>query len=371
MGELAVTTYESRNATFRIAHHVVEALAIERRSIASQELASIWQPALASSLGVYRLTLRFTSDMSLSVQTFVVKVVDASGGGRHEADLYASGVLEHLRPPMTSAMCSAVVSLDPKSIAIVLEDLRDQYDGDWPISQYLRVSHLLGRFSAMPSSFIHAAARTVVPRDLLARDAVFASAVASISALGRNPTVAARFPRETIERLIWLGTTYRHAWQQNHSDPLMVCHGDVQRRNLVVLDPERVAFLDWANLAMAPPGIDVATLIYYAIAWDDLEVEDLGSFCSAMVASYVDGLREGKWFGKERQVEQSIYGQLIVGLSVLEAANTMRMMTNPTYAADTASRIGRPIEVLIAHRRWLTAELLQLSKDVLSLPTAP
>jgi hypothetical protein len=314
----------------RFVEQILDVLPVERCLIVASEVQSIWQPALASSRGVFRLTLRLNPGRSTATQTFVVKIVDESSPGRREASLYASGALDQLVPRMSSAACHGVVRLD---------------DGDTAIA---------------------AAAQVVTPRNLMARDAVFTAAIATMRTMAHRPDVRKVFPPDVVRRLNWLATDVRRGLLEGDAAPLLVCHGDVQRRNLVAIDAQRVAFIDWANLAMGPPGLDVATLIYYAIAWGDLRVADLGSFCSAMIANYLQGQGEAGWAGDGVAVHQSIYEQLIVGLGVLEAANTMRMIGEAGHGQRVANRICQPLEDLVECRRSLTAGLLRLSEDVLA-----
>lgn len=342
-------------------------LPIEHNDVGMCDLSPIWQPALASSVGVFRLVVQRVGRVHGACRSYVVKVVDGSFRGRREAGLYACGIVSALLPPLVSARCFGVVPVGGGHQAIVLEDLYDRFDGAWPEPQFLHVARALGGFAANPPAAVSTAASAVPVRDVLTRDGVFAHATSFMVAHADHPAVRSRFAPAALTRLLFLAADRRRTFISDRPDMVLTCHGDAQRRNFVALNHAQIGVLDWPNLAMAPPALDVATLVYYACAWFDRELDGFHRFSEAMIASYVDGLVDAGWQGDRGHVHHSYYGQLVLGIGVLEAVNAIRMVTDADAAANATQRHGRPIQDIVERRRALTSELLRIASQCLAV----
>jgi hypothetical protein len=155
------------------------------------------------------------------------------------------------------------------------------------------------------------------------------------------------------------------------SAPRGVCHGDAQRNNLLPRSSRRTTAIDWANLAIAPIGLDAATLFHYAIAYFDFDVEQADSLDTAIFDGYIRGL--GAIGAAQTVAIRLTYcTQLALGLGLLEVGPVLRMITDHDRRGAAEGFYRRPLQEILNRRHGLAALLLEFGREALfnSKPTS-
>lgn len=141
-----------------------------------------------------------------------------------------------------------------------------------------------------------------------------------------------------------------------------ICHGDAQRNNLLPQSPRRTIAIDWANLAIAPAGLDAATLFHYAIAYFDFDVDQADRLDRAIFDGYIRGLGP-LTPGAVAAIRRTYCTQLALGLGLLEIWPVLHMIIDRDRRESAEAFYQRPLQEVLARRQDLAVVLLDLGRE--------
>jgi len=231
----------------------------------------------------------------------------AWGYWKREALAYRSGLLADLPGGIAAPRCYGVDEGDDAAW-LWLEDLTDAAGAVWPLDQFGHAARHLGAFHGA-----YLAARPLPAAPWLCRD--WLRTWLGRCAGGMERLAAAR--DEAAVRRYWPGDVYERAlrlWGEREAFlaalervPQTVGHGDYKRPNLFARTgpggTRRTVAIDWANVGIAPLGLDLAHLVAWSCLFFAAEPADLPELDRAARAHYADGLRAAGWRGDARLVE--------------------------------------------------------------------
>lgn len=280
-----------------------------------------------------------------------------------EAALYASGALRRLPTGLDAPRWFRNVDLGMDRTGIWLAVERDAEGIVWDVDRFGLAARHLGRLAGTMHPALLEWARKRPVRGFW-NDATYVE---------KTLRAFTDEPANDLTRRVWPGPVKRallDLWGQRGSVleraatlPVMPCHGDAQRRNLFARRDRTVA-VDWANFSLAPVGMDIATLVHYALAYFDLDIAEAMDLEQAVLDSYALGMEdEGAsidwdtiWFGYA--------AQLVFGLGLLETGPVLRLASEPTSHDRAESFYNQPIDAILDRRHAIAGYLLDLGSRV-------
>ncbi|MDP9480345.1 MAG: phosphotransferase [Actinomycetota bacterium] len=349
------------------------ALGMEKVELIGWCCRSLWEPRIASTLGVYQITAEVTERESSSVCALVLKVLAAAGAGvlPREAELYDSGVLASLQGGLVAPECFGVTELPGGGVAVWLEHVEDDSGPGWPLEQFGRVASHLGYLAISSAEPAASAARSVPPRNLCALHQLCEQNLAQLEESQSHPLVRRAYPPS-------LTAGFRRLWEEGAAVleavarvPYLVCHGDAQRRNLFSRQDadghERTVAIDWANFSTAPVAMDIATLVHYALVYFDVDAEDALELDRRVFQGYLEGLRSAGWSGGAGMARFAYAAQMSLGLGLLEIRPVLRTALDEGRHAWAEGFYGRPLGQILDRRAAVGRFLLDLGREAQSL----
>lgn len=344
-------------------------LGITGGSLRSWRWQSLWAPRLASTSGVYRIDWLIESTDAMWEGALVLKVL--ARPDRHvvppEAGLYASGVLDHLPAGLRTPRWRGTVELGPDHIGVWLDLERDDPDVAWDIERFGITARHLGRLAGTLQPALLERAREHPARSFWSNAAYIQETVRTFSDEVGNDLARRAFPEPTKRALLRLWERRGPLLERADRLPVTLCHGDAQRRNLFarwaasgVASGVATAAIDWANFGMVPIGMDIATLLHYAVVYFDVAADDITTLEDVVIDGYVHGLgdqgadidRTTVWFGYA--------AQLVFGLGLLETGPVLRLATIPALHQSAEAFYGRSIDAIMDRRAALAEHLIGL-----------
>jgi aminoglycoside/choline kinase family phosphotransferase len=146
--------------------------------------------------------------------------------------------------------------------------------------------------------------------------------------------------------------------------PRTLCHLDFWPNNLVAVDSERTAVLDWAFSGDGALGEDVGNLVPDAIFDHFLPAADLPELDHAVYVAYVEGLREGGWNGDERLVRLAMCASAVKYLFLVP--RLLERASEATHFAYGGAE-ALPAELRYGHRGATLAYLAQWAEEARTL----
>jgi len=320
------------------------------------DISSIWIPRIDSTLGVYRVSIDIVGDEGMTKRTAVLKVLDSSPRSQREVTLSTGTVLLNLPHSITTPRCLGTVTIE-STTGILYEDVNDILGGEWPPKMFIHVARLLGRLSGGASSRLRAAASSVPARQLLTRDQVYTDTLDALEKWGDHRFIRLLLPTDLRSALLSLMQHRERVVTMLEGELLLVCHGDAQRRNAFAISQDAISLIDWPNLSMAPPAVDLATLVYYGFAHFDMSIADMHSLSKSMLHAYCSGLMESGWTGQQELVRLSFLSHLVIGIGIFEAATVVRLASDPSYAARLETLCGQRLPQILTRRLELNTAL--------------
>lgn len=275
---------------------------------------------------------------------------DGQTNWSREADIYESGILKQLPPPVRAPRCFAV-ERSPTQCDIWLEDVRAETEV-WSLEDYRLAAYDLGAFNARCTSI--AAFALWGTGERLARTLErwrFLVPLIESTKLAQHPLVASTFPPDLRKQALSLWDR-RHALIDDAASlPQIMAHGDANRDNLfrgAAGDRHTVA-VDWAGLGLGAPGMDSSQLVMSSLMRFQVDAQEATSLDSAVIAGYLAGLGDAGWKGHPEDVRRGhvICAALRWGIpSFLGLA----VATQPDLRAEWEHRFQASLESLM--RQW-------------------
>lgn len=329
----------------------------------------IWEPRVTSTRGVYRITAELAEGEGHHQLQLVLKLLTRMSPEiiPGEAELYGSGALASLEGELRAPEHYGVTEGGDGAVGVWLEYLLDARGRSWSIEQFARTAFHLGQLAALRTGPVALATRLAPRRNLCLQHALVEENLAKLGALRSHPLVRRAYPPSVAAGFLAL-------WEQRASIlpalervPYVVCHGDAQKRNLFAhvdsAGRERTIAIDWANLATAPLGADLATLVHYALVYFDVDGEQAAKLDEGAYDGYVRGLQAGGWRGDPRLVRLAYAAQLSLGLGLLEIDPVLRMAPDESRHGWAESFYGRPIDQILDRRAAVAEFLLRLGGE--------
>lgn len=256
------------------------------RSVLAEPTATLLTSAVEPRQGGRRVhVLSGTARVGSEERSWRVvrKLVDASN--EVEAQLYASGRLDHLPPGIRAPRCYG-----RHDGWLWLEHVEDDAPS-WSLDRWADAARRLGRLNgALPAADMltgHRGLRNARLREILDRHEPL---IARIAAAADNPQVSHWWPRPTVDAIIALWHQRAAFCDALERLPQTFAHGDAIRRNLLYRADELVA-IDWEQAGLFAPGEEVGQLLSIAAAFFDADPADLPALDEAIFAGYLEGLQ--------------------------------------------------------------------------------
>lgn len=331
--------------------------AIPGGSIRSRPL---WTPRLASTLGVHQIDWELEGDGAAESGSLVLKVIVRRTPDQEppEAALYASGAFRHL-PNGLGTPCwysNADLGMDRTGIWLDLE--RDDPGIVWDVERFGLAARHLGRLAGSMHPAYREQATKRPPRSFWSDTAYVEETFRAFSTESDNDLARRAWPGAVKHALLELWSGRCAVLERAETLPVMPCHGDAQRRNLFAHREQTVA-IDWANVSLAPVGMDIATLVHYALAYFDLDIANAMELERSVLNGYASGLEEAGasidrdtvWFGFAAQ---------LVFLGLLETGSVLRLASDPASHDRAEAFYGQPLGAIMDRRRAIAGYLLDL-----------
>jgi hypothetical protein len=323
---------------------------------------------------VYRIDWVIESGGAITEGTLVLKVLarpDPHVEPR-EADLYASGVLDHLPIGLRAPCWHGIVELGLDHIGVWLDVQQDDPDVAWDIERFGIAARHLGRLAGtlQPALLEQAGKRPV--RGFWSNAAYIEETLRAFSDETGNSLVRRAWPEPAKRALLRLWERRGPVLERADRLPVTLCHGDAQRRNLFaqreasgVASGVATVAIDWANFGTAAIGMDIATLVHYAVAYFDVAADDITVLEEAVIDGYVHGLRDQGVDIDRTTVGFGYAAQLVFGLGLLETGPVLRLATNPELHRAAEAFYGQPVRAILERRAALAEHLISLGEAVL------
>jgi hypothetical protein len=225
---------------------------------------------------------------------------------KREALVYSSELLRELPAGFVAPRCHGI---DERTDGIVLwlEDVVETENRDWSLARYGEIARHLGRFNGA-----YIAGRPMPDAPWLCRDMarwrepLVAPFWDRIAELRTGPRVQRGWPGDLLDRAHRVWIERERFYSALASVPQVLCHGDTDRRNLMLrhgADGLETVAIDWAYVGPQAVGTDAMTLAVQGVLWArHREPDELPSLSRACLEGYLAGLRDAGWIGDERPV---------------------------------------------------------------------
>jgi len=255
---------------------------------------------------------------------------------KREALAYQNDIPGCFRKSGILAPAALLVQSDGDHANLWLEAVSANPATQWRIAQYARAANALGR--AQAGLLIE---KQPLPISWLARDYLVDYSSEKPFKLNRvaedeqweGQLVADLLSRDLQPTLCRFGDIRQTLYQIVTDLPHTLCHNDFWTRNLFGDDSGPIFVIDWGFVGYGPIGADIGNLIPSAALDGFISSEDLPELETAVFDGYLEGLREGGWYGDDRLARLGMCASAVkyvwLGPAILQSA---REPNHPTYA---------------------------------------
>ena len=225
-----------------------------------------------------------------------------------EALAYQSGLLDDLPGGVVAPRCLGVTRRLGDTLWLWLEEAREQYGPRWPLEQYARAAHCLGRFNGayLAGQPIPAYPWLCGPaslRGMLDYFAGFEDVIRDPQAW-QPPLVQRAIPASAAPRLLRLWAERAPLIAALERLPQTLCHKDAWRRNMFAPAgagaAEGLVMIDWAYVGRGELGLDAGDLFAASYSLFGVELCAPRELDRVVFEQYLDGLRAAGWQGDWR-----------------------------------------------------------------------
>ena len=275
---------------------------------------------------VYRVAGRAQTRETIASWSLIVKVttpppsVEDPAGARYwkrEMLAYQSGLLADLPAGLSAPRCFGVTEQPGGDSWLWLEEITDAATGRWPPERFAVVARQLGTFSAA-----YLTGRALPADPWLSRDwfrskvAEAEPVIARLPAVREHPLLRPALPGDAVDRVLRVWEERAAFFAALDRLPQTFCHLDAFPRNLFVRPHGRGAVqliaIDWEFAGVSALGAEVAPLVGGSLLFDELDVAIADEIETAIVASYLAGLRAAGWQGDEALVRLGYAAALVL-----------------------------------------------------------
>jgi hypothetical protein len=187
-------------------------------------------------------------------------------------------------------------------------------------------------------------------RDWLARWVTSAAerslATLADAALRDDPLVRLAASHATLERIGSILGERGRLLAALDALPASVSHLDAWRANLLSRDGRsgtQTVAIDWSVVGIAPAGQEIAVFVTGARVWLGLTGDDAEALGDLSLRSYIAGLREAGWSGRDADVRLG-YAASAALWALAPAALWLQWFTIPARREWLERKFGMPIE---------------------------
>lgn len=333
--------------------------------------------------GVYRFTGTGRDDARPLTWSLILKVICPPVGGSEsdpadwnylKRDLlaYQSGLVTDLPGSLTAPRCLEVVAWAPDEYWLWLEDVADESDPRWPLSQYQRVAQQLGQFNG---AYLTARPPPAWPwlgrqwlRGLVAQAA---PAMAQLPAVRPHPLVQRLYPTEVYDRLWRLWAARDELLLGLDQLPQTFCHRDAFRRNLFARrrpdgEAQTVA-IDWVFAGPGALGEEAVALVIATLGFREVDLAEASDLETAVLAGYLAGLQAAGWHGDPQLVRLGYAAAAPLRYCLGGTRNLLPILLDESRHARMELMWGAPLTAFVDHWAQLFSRLLDLADEALVL----
>lgn len=286
--------------------------------------------------------------------------------------LYKEGVPQSLAGELRLPRCYGTEIPASDLRWIWLEDLRDRYNGNWPLEQFAKTAYDLGLFNGE-----YLAGKPLPGEDYLARHALRCSSGIHLDEFNRyrdpsvwkHPLVQRAYPKPIMETLDQLASDRERLLDVVESLPQTFCHLDAQHDNMAAVENAdrsvSTVLFDWALAGYGAPGEEIGRLVWVALLEFTVDVQDLASLETQVFTQYLQGLADSGYQPDPTRVRMAylIHSILLFGFA-LEAIDYA--VDEDAYEA-TEQFYGKPIDQLVTQAAQVTYLLIERLAELRSL----
>ena len=267
---------------------------------------------------------------------------------RREADVYSSGLLGDLPPGIVAPQLYATVDIGDE-VHLWLEEVIES-EPVWPLARYETAARDLGRFNGAYLLERQVPSGLELRRDWLAKWAASASerslAALDDPAFRDHELVRIALPRALLDRVRAIIDLRTRLFAAIEPLPATLSHLDAWRANLLSRDRNGVTqtvAIDWSVLGLAPVGQEIAVFVTGARVWLGVTGDDAAALGDLSFRSYVAGLRDAGWSGREADVRLG-YAASAALWAVTAAALWLVWFATPARRDFLEQKFGMAIE---------------------------
>ena len=292
---------------------------------------------------------------------------------RREFEFYQSAVPERLREAGSRFVPARLYGFEEfpnESIWLWLEDVTDEFEGDWPLSQYGRAATHLGEFGGYFLTHDLPTAPWLGERPFDFERV--APLVAELDGTVDDRLLERLYPPDVRRRHadLWMGKNeYR---EHLAALPKTMCHFDAFRRNLFarrVPAGWETAAIDWNRVGYGAISEDAAALVFLSLLFDEVDPSEAGALDTAVFDGYLDGVTTAGWKGDR---EEARLGYLLhLALRWLEFTGPgARTIRDPDQHAFLERTLDRPVEAVRTHFERVNRAVVPFVDELRSLTDA-
>jgi hypothetical protein len=287
---------------------------------------------------------------------------------KREALVYASQLLHDLPAGLAAPRCFGIDEHED-GIVLWLEDVADSETGRWSLQRYGEAARHLGRFNGAYLVGRPLPVDSWLCRDMVHwRQALTAPFWEGLADRRDDRRVRRGWPGDLADRSHQVWVERDRFFAVLAQVPQVLCHGDAERRNLLVRkaagDATETVAIDWAYLGPQAVGTDAATLTAQSVLWaGDREPGELPTLSRLCYEGYVTGLREIGWTGNERMVRLGFAAALSLRFLVLTGPIVMALASEeerPRLEAGWGTRL----ETILDRHAAMQPYLLDVADEV-------
>ena len=290
----------------------------------------------------------------------IVKHTSGPGlaAAHRELDAYLNGAAGERAAQSLHAPALLAHDHGPEHVELWLQELRDEFDGRWPIARYGAAARHIARWTAHIGS---GRPSSVAPHFAWAEhhgqpDRVPA-AVAELHALRSMPAAPeimtllddAGFAR--TEAMIARAATIIRAV---NGLPQTLLHHDLVRSNLFAVSGSATAAIDWETVGPGPVGVELAPLVVGSVRRGEASSDDLADLERLVLDEY----EQARMLTGGPTVDVRGAYQLALGLRWHVVLGTIRVFMQPTATRIRGSRPDEPRAESLRHLIALSRHLL-------------
>jgi hypothetical protein len=205
---------------------------------------------------------------------------------KRELYVYQSGLLDHLPPGLDAPHCYGLTELPGDIAWLWLEEIHDEYQGDWPLMRYILAARHLSLFNSayltgQPLPDVAWLSRNFTRQWLtgLPEWLPLFFAEQEQENIWDSPLMQRLYPPSEAKYLRFLLADPERVIEAVEKLPHTLCHLDTYPTNFMsrhnLAGEELTVAVDWALLGIGPVGSDLAQLIFGAYQKIDASQRDV------------------------------------------------------------------------------------------------